>query len=225
MAHYRSLFVGKTDILRQAEARVGRFISLRLPILGMAWTLLREGDYLLRLTDGFITERKRRSPSWDRHSSTELAIAERLLAQANKRYAGDLEGAMRFPDPLDVWVIGAAGWLARQSSEPLESICEGESTDNYRIIIAGEGLNEIAQPRVVAWQRWTREAGMKRKKRHVDHHRFRYAGETLLGMMHDYRDQTGQPPTSILQLLNVPVAYAGASGQSRDIAPSRRIQQ
>ncbi len=186
---------------------------------------MQEGNYLLRLTDGYITRPKAGRGGGSRAAIFEQAMADRIHRLANRPYAAAETEEMTCPNPLDVWVVGAPGWLSPGIPEPLLTICESETSDDYRIIVAGEGLEGIRQPHVPDWTGWQYSAGMKRKKRHTDMASFRHAAETLLGVMHDYFNDDGSSPTRIFHELGVPVFYAGAPGHNRDGAPSKRTQQ
>jgi len=190
----------------------------------MANALLKEGNYLLRLTDGYITRPEVDRGSVSRTPSFEQAMADRIHRLADRPYAAADTEERKHPNPLDVWVVGAPGWLSHGIPEPLRTICGSEASDDYRIIVAGEGLKGIRQPHVPDWTGWQYAAGMKRKKRHTDMAAFQHAAETLLGVMHDYYNDDS-PPTRVFRELGVPVFYAGAPGHNRDGLPSDRSQQ
>lgn len=140
-------------------------------------------------------------------------MAKHLSRLANQVYEPRDGGEMRPPDPIHVWVIGRDSWW-ENVAEPIRSIREGESDPAYRIVVVGEGLSSIRH-HLPDWSNWIYLAGMRKKKRHADLARFRAAAGTLLGVMHDHYDETSQPPTSVLEALDVPVAFVGGSGQQQ----------
>lgn len=186
----------------------------------MAWARFQEGNSLFHLTDGYITEATRKHDSGSAKPTIESRIADHLYTLANRTYLSSSGNRMIYPRPLDVWVVGKSGWLTKRLPEPIQSICNGETDDTYRIIIACEGLEGIQTPHVPGWPDWTYASGMKRKKRHQNIKEFKHVSEMLLGVMHDYYDEMRIPPTAVFEDLNIPVVYTGASEYKRDDAPS-----
>ena len=193
----------------------------------MAWVNLRREDYVLGLTDGYVTERRERlavpmrgTESQERIIAKRLyGLGKRLDAQDTLAGEGQYEQVQRLqiPDPLHVWVIGDQGWLARPLAEPIHSICESETDPSYRMVIVGVGLGRIRQPYLANWGAWVYAAGMRRKRRHVSLAGFRSAGTTLLKKMHDYYGWRGEPPSAVLHALELPVECYSDWRNSRDI--------
>lgn len=177
----------------------------------MVWTRFQEGNLLFYLTDGYITEATGKQDSGSTAKNFERNVAEHLYSLADRPYPSSSGNRLVNPRPLDVWVVGSSGWLSQPIPEPIWSICNDETEDNYRIIVACEGLKDIQTPHVPGWQGWTYTAGMKRKKRHHDLKTFKHASEMLLGVLYDHYDEMRNPPTSVFEDLNVPVVHTGSS--------------
>ena len=167
----------------------------------MSWIRILEGNYLLRLTDGYV------QGSGNSAVPAEADFARRLYRLAKRPHDG-VDGNPQPPNPLHIWIIGSDGW-PRGPPEPVRSVCEGETRDDYRMVITGEGLQGLERPYMADWSSWLYSSGMRRKKRHRDLKRYQLAGGTLLGVMHDFYDETGLPPTNILTDLDVPVTFIG----------------
>lgn len=179
--------------------------------LFMAWTLLKQGNYLLRLTDGYMSEQHGRvSPNRDTEDPPQLRIASELYRRATQSFDKSEKIGMKRPSPIDIWIVGSNGWLDAQLPEPMYSLANGEKSTDYRMMIIGEGLQHV--PHVSGWNNWVRSVGMKKKRRHENLKDFRDSANQLLRMMHDYRIWSVGCPSNALKRLNVPVTYVGDSG-------------
>lgn len=214
MIDQNSLIVGLGDILRPALCDNRKVYKHRMRLFFMAWTLLKEGNLLWHLTDGYLEETRIRGPPIRRsEESPEQQMASDLYRRATQSYVRAAVSAQERVYPIDIWIVGSSGWLESSIPESLNSILEGESRDNYRIAIMSERVPSF--PHTFGWYGWAREAGMTRKKKHKDARTFKTAGRDLLGKMHAYRIESGVGPSQFLRALRVPVVHHGDSGSKK----------
>ncbi len=167
----------------------------------MAWIDLLEGDYLLRMTDGFVGQ------SGSTIDADDVAFTERLY-KLGKRPHLSLDGSRQPPNPLHVWTIQRARHID-DIAQPLGAFFKGEDREDYRVVIIGEGIAGMERPYVTNWNSWLYGAGMRHKKRHENRAEVRTAGETLLGVMQDDYNDTGHSPTKTLIDFSVNVTFTG----------------
>ena len=165
-------------------------------------------DYGLTLTDGFVQDGEQ---AMTLEGGLERRMAEHLYRLIRGlHYSQATQAAMpKRPDPVHIWIVGGNDWTARVPPI-LEPILEGEKDPQYRILIIGLGLEQVKMPYGTNYQTWLRRTGMKYKKKHENHGKFKTASQSLLRRMHEHYHQTFNPPSRILEDMGVPhVFYNG----------------
>lgn len=173
----------------------------------MAWISLKDENNRVQLTDGYSVGRARAPRGLCGDQSPEQDLANYLYQRA-QRYS--MRFARRYPKrpDVDVWVVGAPGWLQRPLPAPFDAISEGETDDRYRILITSERTQSPAY--VHGWIDWLRRAGMQRKKQHTDMAHFRRGGTQVLEDVRRFANTNPSSPTAVLAQYDVPVVHAGA---------------
>ncbi len=186
----------------------------------MTWATFRSGDDLYRLTDGYVevvkTAKRERSHAYD----FEQQMATNVLRLADQLYRRKAR-----LDPMDVLILGKAGWDPTMANEPARSIIGDERDENYRMVITRETTYSDIEAPVPQWSKWITSSGLRRKKKHGSKTTFQQNGETLLALLHDHVQNSKSSYAQLFNTLNTPFAYAGRSGANRDGTASSRIQQ
>lgn len=182
----------------------------------MAWAIHEQGQYVLRLTDGFIVPAADAPdrPDWSSPQDTrEQRLAQYLYRSGKGLNSLEVKRQQRsdLPDQLHVWVVGSEDWIVQAPPE-VARICEEEVKEDpserssYRMVIIGERLASVKQPYV--WSTRLCGSGLFRRKSYGSK-RFQHVAEPLLKCMAEYSDQMLASPTPILQTLRVPHAFYG----------------
>ncbi len=168
------------------------------------------GEYSLHLTDGYM--------GLSRAAEIQAsggAAEHRLACQVYRLATGPTEllaspNRIRRPFPLDVWVIGNHGWL-QSAPAVIGTLSEDENRDDYRVLIVGLGpLREGGRHWYAQWPRWLRNAGMDRKKKHIDHQRFAAGADALLSTIAE-QARDGNFVDTALNRMGLPHAFYGDS--------------
>jgi len=173
----------------------------------MAWISLKGENSRMQLTDGYLVGDVRATPRASADKSPEQNLASYLHDRA-KRYTMRFKRNFQEQPEIDVWVVGSSGWLQRTLPEPFDSIAEGETDDNYRIVIINE--QSCGQGYVNGWIDWLYSAGMPRKKRHTDLYSFRGGGRRVLEEVRDSIHTDQLSTRSVLALYDLPLVHVGA---------------
>ncbi len=169
------------------------------------------GSYLLSLTDGYIGHNQAvASTPGTINPSCEDRMADHLHRLASRAVRSD---SPLMEDPLHIWIVGTNGWASKPTSGLIDAICDGEKDLSYRIVVAGLNHAAVRTPFLSDWNSWLRRTGMPRIKRHRDKNAFQTAGAALLRKMSELYMATGEPPTSVLEDLGVPVSCNRSAGQ------------
>lgn len=161
----------------------------------MVWSQRRVNDYLLTITDGYLS---------DEITNKELAFA--FYVYSTLKWMSPAERRSMFayiPSEAHIWVIGNNEWLNRKDDFGLK-ILKGETNPNYRIVIRG-----INHDRERLGEKFGFAAELRYLKERIRPNLESSGFDQILNPMADFYESNQIAPSKVLDDLKLPYIFHG----------------